>query len=165
MRGSADLSYQFLRRSLNLIRENGSVYFLMPRATFAAPSLREFWENSRSDVWLRQVVLYDNHRLFEGASIFVSGALWHRCGETNLEPLSVVRYDRNDSFLWRRDVEHLSCRWWTGISGAIDGGTFQVSDSALCSRTSLRSRLMTTAEFYDCRSYIDDESFTEVVFQ
>ena len=159
MRGSADLAYQFLRRGLSLVRDGGSVYFLMPRATFAAPSLRDFWASSRADVWLRHVVLYDNHRLFEGASIFVSGALWHRCGRERSGKLSVVRYDRKDTLLWRREVEHTSRAWWSGISAAIDEGTFDVSDSALRIRDEFDvSASMTTGEFYDCREFLDDGS-------
>jgi len=159
IRGSADLSYHFLRRGMSLVREGGGVYFLLPRAVFSAPSLSNFWDTSGEDIWLRHATLYDNHRLFEGASIFVSGALWHRCGATAPESLSVAQYNGKDELTSCRDVSYYSRHWWTAISGALEGRVLDVeSASSRLKDVFDVSASMTTGEFYNCRPYLGEDS-------
>ena len=159
LRGSADLAYQFLRRGLSLVREGGGVYFLLPRPVYAALSLREFWQTSRPEVWLKRAILFDNHRIFEGASIFVSAAYWKRYVGSQGGVLSVTRYDKNDGLLWHRTINNTCRDWWRAISGCIDGGIFWVESD--CPRIEEQFEVaasMTTGEFYDCRAYLHDSS-------
>ena len=112
LRGSADLSYQFLRKGLSLIKEGGWVYFLLPRAVYSAVSLKNFWQTSRNHIWLRMALLFENHRIFEGASIFVSGALWQKSKTKDGHPLTVSQFDtshvRRDSKTVMNQFRH----WW-----------------------------------------------------
>ena len=80
----------FFAAVVHFVREGGGVYLLLPRAVLSAPSLSEYWTTSGQEIWLRHVTPYDNHRLFEGASIFRKWALWHRCGATAPEKLALL---------------------------------------------------------------------------
>ena len=158
LRGSADLAYRFLKKGLSLINESGWVYFLLPRAVYSAPSLKKFWQSSNSDVWLRMALLFDDHRLFEGASVFVSGALWQK--STNLEKhaLTVSQVDASHTKKISKTIENQFRHWWFAISAVLEGGYFDFDLSAPLVKDEFEvSASMTTSEYYRCTEFLHDE--------
>ena len=158
LRGSADLAYRFLKRGLSLINEGGWVYLLLPRAVYSAPSLRKFWEKSYSDVWLRMALLFDDHRLFEGASIFVSGALWHKPKNQEKTTLTVSHFDASHTKRISKTIENQFRHWWFAISAVLEDGYYEFDvDSPLVKDEFEVSASMTTSEYYRCTEFLHDE--------
>lgn len=157
IRGSADIAYQFLRRALELCSNDGAVLFLLPRAIYSAASMTDYWASPTTSSRLTRSLLFENHRYFENASIFVTGSLWEKrvVEERRLE---VARFDQQSRLVERRVGPQSGHHWWRSICSVLEGGHFAINASSQRLGDVFEvSSSMTTSEFYDSKSFLVDE--------
>ena len=157
IRGSADIAYHFLRRSLDLCRAGGAVLFLLPRAVYSAPSMSEYWLDPECPSRLSRSILFDNHRYFENASIFVTGSLWEK-NQSPKNRLAVVRFDQESKLAERLEGPQVGRHWWRSICAVLEGGHFDIEHgSGRLGDAFEVSSSMTTSEFYETKAFLVDE--------
>ena len=103
-------------------------------------------------------LLFDDHRLFEGASIFVSGALWQKSANQKKHPLTVSQFDASHTKQVSKTIKNPFRHWWFAISAVLEDGYFDFDIGIPLVKDEFEvSASMTTSEYYRCTEFLHDE--------
>ncbi len=161
VKGAADYSSYFLSQSIRLVRPEGTIGIILPRASLNAPSLADLRANLPDHLAPNLIVTPHAANLFPGAQVFIcalvlgDGNICRVASTLNLEDVRVA--DLISTNWWEVVHRHRTRQPLQAFTEVAPHRVAQARSSTIDSDFEVHAS-MTAADAYDVRALIQDRS-------